>query len=188
MLVSGLVLTLITLQLSTLSPVVKELHQVSHHHLRKTDTFQGALPPPLVISSLADSPEMLYEPLYQNTPTYFHPSEIPSSQPPSSDHTLWHTSSSSCPFSLVKLINPTSKQSKSCSWPCRCLTKTLFFPTGLTHCVIPVPFSQATLKVLNGFIILLHVTTDRASYFYHQPLMFYGHTRNLSPAHPPLWF
>lgn len=88
MLVSGLVLTLATLQLSTLSPVVKELQQVSNHHLRKTDTFLGALPPPLIISSVTDSPEILYEPLYQNIPTYFHPSKIPNSQPPSADHTL----------------------------------------------------------------------------------------------------
>lgn len=76
MLVSGLILTLATLQVSTLGPVLRELH----HHLRTVDTFLDALPSPLVTSSLTDSPEILHEPFYQIFLTYFNPSKIPSSQ------------------------------------------------------------------------------------------------------------
>lgn len=67
-----------------------------------------------------------------------------------------------------------------------CHQNPIFFPTGLKHYVIPVPSLQATLKALNGFFILLHVTTDRASYSCHQPLMFYGHTHHTFPLMPLL--
>lgn len=56
-----------------------------------------------------------------------------------------------------------------------------YFPTDLKHYVIPVTFLQTTLKALNDFFLLLHVTADRAAYFCRQPLVFCGPTFNTDP-------
>lgn len=70
-----------------------------------------------VISCLTDSPEILWEPLYQIFPNYCNPSKIPSSPGPLHllvPYHLPHFLSVPSPW-LRQLLNPTSKPSKSCS-------------------------------------------------------------------------